>query len=148
MKSRDDTKYFDEEDPVSDVDDASSYCSADDGPDPVVRPRVPLKTPRRTQVDGAEGPADLVSFAEGVTLKAPALTNGGAPVGVTAGGGGRSKKVKEKKRPRDRLLRDKEVGRKVLELRKRGAFLGYTYQRPCVAADEEERGRSSTSGKS
>ncbi|KAF1919261.1 kinase-like domain-containing protein [Ampelomyces quisqualis] len=37
---------------------------------------------------------------------------------------------KEKKRPRDKLLRDPQVGRKVLELRKKGAFVGYTYRRP------------------
>jgi len=36
---------------------------------------------------------------------------------------------KEKKRPRDKLLRDREVAPKVLELRKKGAFLGYTYRR-------------------
>jgi protein-serine/threonine kinase len=36
---------------------------------------------------------------------------------------------KEKKRPRDRLLRDKEVSGKVLAVRKRGAFLGYSYRR-------------------
>ncbi|KAJ5136735.1 hypothetical protein N7448_005289 [Penicillium atrosanguineum] len=37
---------------------------------------------------------------------------------------------KEKKRPRDKILRDKRVGRAALEIRKRGAFLGYTYRRP------------------
>jgi len=36
---------------------------------------------------------------------------------------------KEKKRPRDRLLRDRDTAPKVLELRKKGAFLGYTYRR-------------------
>jgi hypothetical protein len=36
----------------------------------------------------------------------------------------------EKKRPRDKLLRDPEVGRTVLEIRKKGAFVGYTYRRP------------------
>lgn len=36
---------------------------------------------------------------------------------------------KEKKRPRDKLLRDRETAPKVLELRKKGAFLGYTYKR-------------------
>lgn len=36
---------------------------------------------------------------------------------------------KEKKRPRDKLLRDRETAPKVLELRKKGAFLGYTYRR-------------------
>lgn len=37
---------------------------------------------------------------------------------------------REKKRPRDKMLRDPVVGRKVLELRKKGAFFGYTYRRP------------------
>jgi protein-serine/threonine kinase len=37
---------------------------------------------------------------------------------------------REKKRPRDKLLRDPHVGRAVLELRKKGAFIGYTYRRP------------------
>jgi len=36
---------------------------------------------------------------------------------------------KERKRPRDKLLRDKEVSGMVLEMRKRSAFLGYTYRR-------------------
>ena len=40
------------------------------------------------------------------------------------------KAKKEKKRPRDKLLRDPEVARKVMELRKRNAFFGYTYRRP------------------
>ncbi|CAD6504147.1 BgTH12-05884 [Blumeria graminis f. sp. triticale] len=40
---------------------------------------------------------------------------------------------REKKRPRDKLLRDKVIGPKVLEVRKNYAFLGYTYRRfrPC-----------------
>lgn len=37
---------------------------------------------------------------------------------------------KEKKRPRDKALRDPKVGKKVMELRKKGAFFGYTYRRP------------------
>lgn len=37
---------------------------------------------------------------------------------------------KEKKRPRDKMLRDPGVARKVMELRKRNAFFGYTYRRP------------------
>ncbi|OAA68469.1 serine/threonine-protein kinase cbk1 [Niveomyces insectorum RCEF 264] len=36
---------------------------------------------------------------------------------------------KEKKRPRDRLLRDRETKKVVMELRKRNAFLGYTWRR-------------------
>lgn len=51
---------------------------------------------------------------------------------------------KEKKRPRDKILRDKKVGRTVLDMRKKGAFLGYTYRRPHAVAMalEGERGRS------
>jgi hypothetical protein len=39
-------------------------------------------------------------------------------------------KKKQKKRPRDRILRDHNISRQVLELRKKGAFLGYTYLKP------------------
>jgi hypothetical protein len=45
---------------------------------------------------------------------------------------------KEKKRPRDKLLRDPQVGRKVLELRKKGAFVGYTYRRPMFSLPDLE----------
>ncbi|KAJ5093232.1 hypothetical protein N7456_009093 [Penicillium angulare] len=41
-----------------------------------------------------------------------------------------AEKRREKKRPRDKILRDKKIGRTALEIRKRGAFLGYTYRRP------------------
>ncbi|KAM0721037.1 hypothetical protein Q7P37_003322 [Cladosporium fusiforme] len=37
---------------------------------------------------------------------------------------------KTKKRPRDKILRDIVVGKKVMEIRKRKAFFGYTYRRP------------------
>jgi protein-serine/threonine kinase len=47
---------------------------------------------------------------------------------------------KEKKRPRDKLLRDPEVGRIVLEIRKKGAFIGYTYRRPRFSLPELEAG--------
>lgn len=35
----------------------------------------------------------------------------------------------KKRRPRDKLLRDKKVGMRVMEVRKQTAFLGYTYRR-------------------
>ena len=52
-------------------------------------------------------------------------------------------KERLKKRPRDKILRDKEVGKAVLEIRKRGAFYGYTYHRPKapVMAFSEQRAR-------
>ena len=62
----------------------------------------------------------------------------------------KGKSGKDKKRPRDRLLRDREVGRKVMELRKRNAFFGYTYRRPkpvvldCEAAEPRRGMRSRT----
>lgn len=40
------------------------------------------------------------------------------------------KPKKEKKRPRDKVLRDAAVGKKVMEIRKKKAFFGYTYRRP------------------
>ncbi|RMZ66382.1 serine threonine- kinase cbk1 [Pyrenophora seminiperda CCB06] len=47
---------------------------------------------------------------------------------------------REKKRPRDKLLRDPVVGRTVLEIRKKGAFVGYTYRRPKFSlSDLEEK---------
>jgi len=46
------------------------------------------------------------------------------------------RRKKEKKRPRDKLLRDPEVGRTLLELRKKGLFIGYTYRRPRFAMPE------------
>lgn len=50
------------------------------------------------------------------------------------------RRKKEKKRPRDKLLRDPQVGRTVLEIRKKGAFMGYTYRRPRLTLPElEER---------
>jgi protein-serine/threonine kinase len=48
------------------------------------------------------------------------------------------RRKKEKKRPRDKLLRDPHVGRAVLELRKKGAFIGYTYRRPMFTLPELE----------
>jgi len=50
----------------------------------------------------------------------------------------RNGKKRDRKRPRDKALRDPVVGKKVLEMRRKGAFLGYTYRRirPCVLAVE------------
>ncbi|KAJ5316667.1 hypothetical protein N7508_001175 [Penicillium antarcticum] len=55
----------------------------------------------------------------------------------------KAEKKKERKRPRDKILRDKKMGKSVLEIRKKGAFLGYTYRRPneMALAFKIERGR-------
>ena len=39
-------------------------------------------------------------------------------------------KKQQKKRPRDKLLRDPNAAKAVMEVRKKSAFLGYTYRRP------------------
>ncbi|KGO74797.1 AGC-kinase, C-terminal [Penicillium italicum] len=54
-----------------------------------------------------------------------------------------TEKKKEKKRPRDKILRDKQMSKTVLDIRKKGAFLGYTYRRPndVALAFSTERGR-------
>ena len=128
VSSRDDTKYFDEDEPISDVDDAASVTD-NQGWDHDVHAVAP-GTARVTQDDGAQGPPDA-----GIRI-------------VERNGGKCSPKVKEKKRPRDKVLRDKEVGRQVLDIRKQGAFIGYTYRRRqplgLGLGLELERGRSRT----
>ncbi|KAJ5513572.1 hypothetical protein N7463_003124 [Penicillium fimorum] len=54
-----------------------------------------------------------------------------------------AEKKKEKKRPRDKILRDKQMSKTVLDIRKKGAFLGYTYRRPndVALAFSTSRGR-------
>lgn len=54
-------------------------------------------------------------------------------------------KKKKRDRPRDKILRDKQLGPTALAIRKRGAFLGYTYRRPKGSAMvlSSERGRQS-----
>ncbi|KAF2997623.1 hypothetical protein E8E13_004307 [Curvularia kusanoi] len=58
------------------------------------------------------------------------------------------RRKKEKKRPRDKLLRDPEMGRVVLEVRKTSAFVGYTYRRPTFSLPELEAGMASASRES
>jgi len=123
VSSRDDTKYFDEEEPISDVDDAASQSIEEATPADERRGEC-SDSDRVTQVDGA--PGHDVKIADS---------------GAEATKENKSAKAKTTKRPRDRVLRDKEVGRKALELRKKGAFLGYTYRRPKLLSFDDERGR-------
>lgn len=51
------------------------------------------------------------------------------------------RKVRGKRRPRDKMLRDPQVGRKVMEIRKRVAFLGYTYRRPATWIPHDDVGK-------
>lgn len=139
IKGGDDTKYFDE-DPISDVDDASSCCSGHEEPNPLLI-QGHIKSKSMSHEDPVEKSPNILRN------KANRTPAGNVPkysVNGTDDLGKRPKKGREKKRPRDRVLRDKDVGRKVLELRKKGAFLGYTYRRHTGLPYDEERGRQSS----
>jgi protein-serine/threonine kinase len=121
------TKYFDDEAEImsaSDHLDSSSYDNDADDADAAVTPTIP--TPIG---DGHHDEQAVSDIKPSQGLLGEALTK---PTGRT------KRRRKEKKRPRDRLLRDPQVGRTVLEIRKRGAFVGYTYRRPRFTLPELE----------
>lgn len=129
IKSVDDTQYFDEDDPISDF-----SASRDDND---------LEPPTEEELDAA-----LRCFNREIQILARGYV-------ITSYDSVRLRKIereienfvmgdeqkeylrgfvraygrKERKRPRDKLLRDKEVSGKVLEVRKKSAFLGYSYRR-------------------
>ncbi|KAJ8071595.1 hypothetical protein OCU04_001918 [Sclerotinia nivalis] len=126
IKSMDDTHYFDEEEPISDFSESVAAVT------PTVQQIADALKPfnREIQILATgfiERPHDTVRLKrvekeidqfnmrdeEKEYLKRFVKTFG----------------KKERKRPRDRLLRDKDIAPKILELRKKGAFLGYTYRR-------------------
>ncbi|KAH6709397.1 kinase-like protein [Leptodontidium sp. MPI-SDFR-AT-0119] len=126
IKSVDDTHYFDEEDPISDFSESIS------GPPPTANEISDALKPfnREIQVLAkgfVERPHDSVKLRKAEReIDAFAMCDEQKEyLKAFVKHYGR----KEKKRPRDRLLRDKDTAPKVLELRKRGAFLGYTYRR-------------------
>ncbi|KAL6714652.1 hypothetical protein ACLMJK_008077 [Lecanora helva] len=135
VSSRDDTKYFDEEEPISDVDDAATISNS---PEASREDLLAIDTVNITQFDGPQLPRES-RWDSAVNGQADAAKD----INRTA-----LDKVRGRKRPRDKVLRDKEVGRRVLELRKRGAFLGYTYRRPHLPTFDEERGRHRVSKRS
>lgn len=126
IRSMDDTHYFDEEDPISDFSESAS------GPPPTVKEIAEALRPfnREVQILATgfiERPHDSVKLRkvekEIDTFNLNDEHKDYLKAFVKHYG------RKEKKRPRDRLLRDKDTASKVLELRKEGAFLGYTYRR-------------------
>lgn len=74
--------------------------------------------------------ADTITPAILPSVKKTSAFDPIAPTGLYTSLNRIRKRRREKKRPRDKLLRDAEVGRAVMEIRKRGAFVGYTYRRP------------------
>lgn len=118
VKNWEDTRYFDDWKSIGDIDEASISSDSEvddeelDGtPDPESEEVIP-----DTAQPCLEQPVPEITPLD--------------PAGET----NVADKKKGRKRPRDKILRDKEVGRTALEIRKRGAFLGYTYRRPKAPA--------------
>jgi protein-serine/threonine kinase len=126
IKSTDDTHYFDEEDPISDF--SESTFGTPPTAEEIAEALKPF--PRDIQTIAKcfiEHPHDSVKLkkVEREIDAFPMTEDQKEYLKGFVKHYGR----KEKKRPRDRLLRDKDTAAKVLELRKKGAFLGYTYRR-------------------
>ena len=121
------TKYFDDEAEImsaSDHLDSSSYEVTQE------------QMNGATVVEGAKP----LGKEESIPTVVPAVRqkNGSSPAygQICQGFQKIKRRKKEKKRPRDKLLRDPEVGRLVLETRKKGAFFAYTYRRPRFSLPE------------
>jgi protein-serine/threonine kinase len=136
VKSRYDTKYFDEDEPISDVDDASSTLSlqeqvlkAQEEYEEEIVKAYEAAIANDSLQDKEAGPQVINATAgSGVHAKTDVAATGIGDIIKT--NQNKMAKVKEKKRPRDRILRDTKIAKQVLEIRKRGAFIGYTYRRP------------------
>lgn len=142
VKNWEDTRYFDEEEPISDIDDTSSHGDIPDAiptPDQGVDIHMPDALNTNSPAESQTQSPDLgQQMTDGASAVNPSKLQSVAKIFPKV-----HKKKKEKKRPRDKILRDDAVGKTVLDIRKRGAFLGYTYRRPkaVMAALELERGR-------
>lgn len=112
------TKYFDDEAEImsaSDHLDSSSYEDVGKRPDAAV---------------GLAADNDDTTTLVQANMQANRGLGVRVPYGLCASIQNMKRRKREKKRPRDKLLRDPEVGRTVMEIRKKGAFVGYTYRRP------------------
>ncbi|OAX85414.1 AGC/NDR/NDR protein kinase [Emergomyces africanus] len=139
VKSWEDTKYFEDEEPISDVEDGTSYGDnypETEAADPVANNLDSSRTVHVMEIGGQTDGPQAPSMKE--------ILKQAGKVELEANAEGKSHKKKEKKRPRDKILRDETIGRQALNMRKRGAFLGYTYRRPkdFLLGFEADRGRS------
>ncbi|KAK4946589.1 hypothetical protein LTR10_014441 [Elasticomyces elasticus] len=181
-----DTKYFDEEEPISDIDTATTIDEANFAFDPAMGEQTtclnelqPLLSSPRVSQHHHEDQHIVPSMAihaprkdsapPGLTSPSPDSMNDmrnpllqpakhgdfGANGCMTAedvhpGNGGQvdgpkhdaynentkpKSKKKEKKRPRDIILRDASAGHEALEIRKQTAFLGYDYRQPVMVKE-------------
>ncbi|KAL4869519.1 hypothetical protein BDV12DRAFT_196359 [Aspergillus spectabilis] len=131
VRGWEDTRYFEDGEYPSDHDDESTDSEADQARDDRVRLEAKEKLPKPEQApNNGPKPSSQVAGKDGHNdvVKPPIKEK---------------KKHKEPKRPRDKILRDRQLRKPVLEMRKRGAFLGYTYRRPkgAIMALTPDRGR-------
>lgn len=129
VKNWEDTKYFEEDEPISDVGDSSSIVGS---PNPITTPDQEMGVPNMIAPDLKAAAEVLRNGRNGSESKLndkpkqlPSKMAASIKASVKV-----YKKRKEKKRPRDKILRDAVVGKAVMDIRKRGAFIGYTYRRP------------------
>lgn len=147
------TKYFDDEAEImSNSDHLDSSSSYDDRSPQDTPPIAPATTPTAPPLDHHAVSKRLLMNPEldkHIAAQYPLLTTPpkqqaeGRNANANDNSSNNKKKQqqnrrKEKKRPRDKLLRDPKVGRTVLEIRKKGAFMGYTYRRPILTLRELE----------
>ena len=141
VKGWEDTKYFDEEHTISDID----IDSSEDVPNVLERkPARPASSDTKIGSKHHQEDQHIVPSAA-VKLQMPeasAMMTGGAQGVVTWKDEKLEdtivepspRKRKEKKRPRDKILRDR-IGRIAMGMRKECSFLGYVYGRP-MSTDE------------
>ena len=135
VKNQEDTTWFNHDWwPVSDIDGTpgTSSIHEDDlkAQEELEEGIVAAFTKDMMMVDGGNSPAGNIVVAEqqqqharrkAVQVAADVLRKQGKPKG------------RERKLPRDPILRDKRTVKQVLAIRTRGAFQGYTYRRPRAA---------------
>ncbi|KIW62890.1 hypothetical protein PV04_09782 [Phialophora macrospora] len=171
VKGWEDTKYFQEEEPISDVDTATT--AEDAGPDAGIEHAVRPSKSKSTQASHHQLEGQHIVPSAGLKiaphqdvsvqnadphaakgLKNPLvqpLVNGALSTGATLVDAGAhvdplpenavkpKPRRKEKKRPRDIILRDPVAGPPALEMRKLGAFLGYEYRQPVMTKEIVEQ---------
>ncbi|EIT73211.1 serine/threonine protein kinase [Aspergillus oryzae 3.042] len=129
VKSWEDTRYFEDAGGVVDNDDIS------------------ITTDAQGSGDGPEGtgykPKPIQNQAESQQKQRGPIPDENTSIDATEPPTKTTKKQKHRKRPRDKMLRDKRIQKTVLRMRKEGAFVGYTYRRPkaVALAFAPERGR-------
>lgn len=134
-KIRDDdsiAKYFDDEKDIIAGDDVDLDQSSDDGE--LAGPLGPPWTRRKMHMDGRTRSASYLAAKTALFMQKPV-----APAMPAMA------PDKAVKRPRDKILRDPNLGKTAMALRKRRAFLGYTYRRPHIwsphAAPDSDNGQ-------